>query len=63
MIEGRRRNYLLAIIILALLLFNAPLLIVIDEVGGGGFLPAYLFIGWAVVILLTAWTMQGRIKR
>lgn len=63
MIEGRRRNYLLAIIVLALLLFNAPLLIVIDEVGGGGFLPAYLFIGWAVVILLTAWTMQGRIKR
>jgi hypothetical protein len=63
MIEGRRRNYLFAILILALLLFNAPLVIVMDEVGGGGFLPAYLFIGWAVVILLTALVMQGRAKR
>lgn len=63
MIEGRRRNYLFAILILALLLFNAPLVIVMDEIGGGGFLPAYLFIGWAVVILLAALAMQGRTKR
>ena len=63
MIEGRRRNYLFAILILALLLFNAPLVIVMDEIGGGGFLPAYLFIGWALVILFAALTMQGRTKR
>jgi hypothetical protein len=58
MIEGRRRNYLFAILLLALLLFNAPLLIVMDAVGGGGFLPACLFVGWALVILLTAWVMR-----
>jgi hypothetical protein len=63
MIEGRRRNYLFAILILAILLFNAPLVIVMDEVGGGGWLPAYLFIGWAVVILLAALTMQSWTKR
>jgi hypothetical protein len=60
MIEGRRRRYLLAILILALLLFNAPLVIVVDEVGGGGFLPAYLLVGWAVVIGLAALVMQWR---
>ncbi len=63
MIEGRRRNYLYAILILALLLFNAPLVIVMDAVGGGGWLPAYLFGGWAVVILLAALTMQGWTRR
>ena len=62
MIEGRRRRYLLAILILALLLFNAPLVIVMDEVGGGGFLPAYLLVGWAVVIGLAALVMQWRAR-
>ncbi len=62
MIDGRRRRYLLAILILALLLFNAPLVIVMDAAGGGGFLPAYLFLGWAVVIGLTALVMQGRAR-
>lgn len=62
MIDGRRRRYLFAILILALLLFNAPLVMVMDRVGGGGFLPAYLFIGWAVVIGLTALAMHWRAK-
>ncbi len=59
MIDGRRRRQLLAILILALLLFNAPLLIVVDAAAGGGWLPAYLFIGWAVVIGLAALVMRG----
>ena len=63
MIGGRRRNLLLAILILAFVLFNAPLVIVMDAVGGGGFLPAYLFASWTVVILLAALTMHGRNKR
>jgi len=62
MIDGRRRRYLFAIIILALLLFNAPLLIVMDRLGDGGFLPAYLFIAWAVVLLLAAFAMHWRAK-
>jgi hypothetical protein len=62
MLDGRRRRYLFAILILALLLFNAPLVIVMDSVGGGGFLPAYLFIGWAAVIGLTALAMHWRAK-
>ena len=63
MIEGRRRNHLYAILILAFLLFNAPLVIVMDAVGGGGYLPAYLFVGWTLVILLAALTMRGRGER
>ena len=63
MIDGRRRRYLFAILILALLLFNAPLVIVMDDVGGGGFLPAYLLIAWAVVIGLTALAMHWRAER
>ena len=63
MIEGPRRNYLLAILILAFLLFNAPLVIVMDAVGGGGYLPAYLFGGWAVIIMLAALAMRGRSER
>ena len=62
MIDARRRRYLFAIIILALLLFNAPLVIVMDRLGDGGRLPAYLFISWAVVILLTALAMHWRTK-
>jgi hypothetical protein len=63
MIDGRRRRYLFAILILALLLFNAPLVIVMDEVGGGGFLPAYLFLAWGLVIALTALVMHWRPER
>ena len=63
MIDGRRRRYLFAILILALLLFNAPLVIVMDEVGGGGFLPGYLFLAWGLVIALTALVMHWRAER
>jgi hypothetical protein len=63
MIDGRRRRYLFAILILALLLFNAPLVIVMDEVGGGGFLPAYLFVGWGLVIALTALVIHWPAER
>ena len=63
MIDGRRRRYLFAILIMALLLFNAPLVIAMDTVGGGGFLPAYLFLAWGLVIGLTALVMQWRTER
>lgn len=63
MIEGRRRNFLLAVLFLALVLFNAPVLIVMDALGGGGYLPVLLFAGWALVILLAAWAMRGRVER
>jgi len=63
MIEGRRRNFLFAVLLLALVLFNAPVLIVMDAVGGGGYLPVLLFVGWALVILLAAWAMRGRVER
>jgi hypothetical protein len=62
MIDGHRRRFLFAIIILALMLFNAPLLIIVDRLGGGGLLPAYLFLAWALVILLTAIAMHWRAK-
>jgi hypothetical protein len=63
MIDGRRRRYLFAILILALLLFNAPLVIVMDAVGGGGFLPAYLFLAWTLVIALAAMVMHWPAER
>lgn len=63
MIESHRRNYLFAILILAFLLFNAPLVIVMDALGGGGWLPAYLFAGWSLVILLAYLVMRRRGER
>ena len=63
LIDGRRRRYLLAALILALLLFNAPLAIVADRLGEGGYLPLYLFLGWALVILLAFLIMQVPGKR
>jgi hypothetical protein len=32
-------------------------------VGGGGFLPAYLFLAWGLVIALTALVMHWRPER
>lgn len=56
----RRTARLLALTILALLLFSPPLLGLFDQPAANGlsWLPLYLFLAWAGVILLAAWLLE-----
>lgn len=62
---NRYRERLIALGALTLVLFCPPILLIIDRLpsDGIGWLPAYLFTVWGVLIGLTAWLMEHRARR
>lgn len=61
----RLRERLIALGIIALVLLCPPVLLIVDRLPttGIGWLPAYLFTVWGVLIGLTAWLMEHRARR
>jgi hypothetical protein len=59
--DERRGARLLALVAVALLLFNYPAITLIESLPGPAGLPltpVYLFVAWALVILLAAWIVE-----